>query len=477
MVRSTLIVGLALTVHATTAGAQGVDTAAYLADFADLKHAMANHYANLDWAIEARGVDLIRLSQQTVDRIRAARSDGDARSAFQGFIRAFGDGHLSVRWPSATAPRRETAGEGRSACGRMGYHADPVDSGVAFRRLPEFQAIATNDSKYFPIGVLSARGGQKFGVLRIATFNDRSFPELCEEAAGGLRIAPDSQCDAPCAGPLERESANRLTAALERQIGVLKRQRVAALLVDVTNNGGGTNWVEAAARTLTPTPLRAPRMGYMRTPEWTDELSSRLGFVDADARRESGAIEQLLRRAADTLRVAVEETRKPCLRDSVWVAGHVSCPAVMRTPTLYTSGILPYAKPGTLPTDLTCCQLFGPLRYAFREGVWDGALLVVVDRETASSAEYFAAILADNGAARVVGEPTVGAGCGYANGVAPTVLSHTGALARMPNCVRYRADGTNEVEGITPNKLVPWRENDTPGQKARRLLTALQEIH
>lgn len=476
MARRMLILGLAFTVHVATAVAQGVDTAAYLADFADLKHAMANHYANLDWAIEARGLDLIRLSQQTADRIRAARSEGDARSAFQGFIRAFGDGHLSVRWPSATALRKETAVEGRSACGRIGYHTDPVDSGVAFERLPEFQPIATNDSKYFPIGVLRARG-QRFGVLRIATFNDRSFPELCEEAAAGLRIAPDSQCDDPCAGPLERESANLLTAALERQIGVLKRQRVAALLVDVTNNGGGTNWVEAAARTLTPRPLRAPRMGYMRTPEWTDELSSRLAFVEADARRKSGSIEQLLRRGSDTLRVAVEETRKPCLRDSVWVAGRVSCPAVIRTPTLYTSGILPYAKRGSLPTDLTCCQLFGPLRYAFREGVWEGALLVVVDRETASSAEYFAAILADNGAAKVVGEPTVGAGCGYANGVAPTVLSHTGALARMPNCVRYRADGTNEVEGITPDELVPWRGNDMPAQKARRLLAALQESH
>ena len=63
MARRTLIVGLALTVHVATAVAQGGDTAAYLADFADLKHAMANHYANLDWAIEARGLDLIRLSQ------------------------------------------------------------------------------------------------------------------------------------------------------------------------------------------------------------------------------------------------------------------------------------------------------------------------------------------------------------------------------------------------------------------------------
>ncbi len=85
-------------------------------------------------------------------------------------------------------------------------------------------------------------------------------------------------------------------------------------------------------------------------------------------------------------------------------------------------------------------------------------------------------MLADNGAATVVGSPTSGSGCGYTNGGIPVRLAFSSARVKMPDCVRYRADGTNEVEGVTPSVLVPWRANDSPLQRARRAIDVLTEL-
>jgi hypothetical protein len=42
--------------------------------------------------------------------------------------------------------------------------------------------------------------------------------------------------------------------------------------------------------------------------------------------------------------------------------------------------------------------------------------------------------------------------------------------------VRLRKDGTNEINGIDPDVFVPWRQNDSPFQRAKRLATALSSI-
>jgi C-terminal processing protease CtpA/Prc len=89
------------------------------------------------------------------------------------------------------------------------------------------------------------------------------------------------------------------------------------------------------------------------------------------------------------------------------------------------------------------------------------------------AAEYFAAILQDNKAATIVGQLTGGAGCGYTNGRIPAELRHSHAVVKMPDCVRLRKDGSDEVNGVTQDILVPWAERDTPYTKAVKLSHAL----
>ena len=64
------------------------DTTQWLADFAQLKREMTAHYANLEWAVERRGVDLRTLSRQTEDALRTAATEEGARRAFERFVRA-----------------------------------------------------------------------------------------------------------------------------------------------------------------------------------------------------------------------------------------------------------------------------------------------------------------------------------------------------------------------------------------------------
>ena len=101
-------------------------------------------------------------------------------------------------------------------------------------------------------------------------------------------------------------------------------------------------------------------------------------------------------------------------------------------------------------------EVFEGLSFRYAEGVWRGPLFVLVDRRTGSASEHFAAMLQDGGAATIIGEPTAGSGCGYTGGGTPVTLPHSGFTVRVPDCVRWRADGTNELEGVTPDRAISW---------------------
>jgi hypothetical protein len=85
-------------------------------------------------------------------------------------------------------------------------------------------------------------------LLRIALFGEYSFPDLCERATAKLGLKKDDPCDQSCADHVECKAADMLTAALERQLRALGG--IDALLVDITGNDGGTDWVDLLPRVL-----------------------------------------------------------------------------------------------------------------------------------------------------------------------------------------------------------------------------------
>lgn len=139
----------------------------------------------------------------------------------------------------------------------------------------------------------------------------------------------------------------------------------------------------------------------------------------------------------------------------------------------YATGLVGSAAPGEwLATDWGG-WVFSAGQHDYHEGVWNGPVTVLVDQETWSAAEEFAALLQDSDAAVIVGARTGGAGCGYTRGGVPTALTHSGATLYLPDCARFRADGSNEVSGIVPDVVIGWRATDSEAFRSRLLAAAL----
>lgn len=450
-------------------GATGrFDPAPWLEDFQQLLSELSSHYANLDWAIEDRRMDLPRLREQTERKLRAATNEEDARRIFGQFLDSFGDGHLEIRWPKPQ-PDPTPSVQGKDLCDILGYHSR-MSPGLDFSSLSGFRALDNEDSKLFPAGLLRLNGGKSIGILRIGLFSETAYPEACRKVVRQLGLSNETHCDDDCGNKVELATANLLTAAVVRQADTLRKAGASAVAVDITHNGGGSNWMEAPPRALSSVPLHDPRFAFIRHPHWTDELQDRLRDVQSDLdRRPSPTLQQ----AAATLQKAISESKVRCDRGDVWRTGKLPC-ALLVEDLLYTSGVLDYARPGTLDALESKTTLFHPSRYAYQERANQGPLYVIVDRNTWSAAEYFAVLLQDNHAATIVGELTGGAGCGYTNGGIPTKLNNSGAQVKMPDCARFRVDGSNEVNGITPDVMVPWADRDAPYQRVKKLQSALE---
>ncbi len=449
------------------------DATPWIGDFQELTTAMASHYADLEWAVNDRRMDLPKLRRVTEDNLRRCDSDQCARRELRKFLDAFGDGHLSIAWTIENPSSSIEAQTDRSLCGRLGYKT-PVSPGIDFSLLPGFATVGGNGSELFSGGVLTLASGVKLGLIRIPLFSEHAFPGECEKTIREMHLTDESKCDKECERAVALATANRVTAAMVMRSEQLRGVGASALLVDVTRNDGGSDWNEAVSRSLSSVPLTEDRRGFIKNEHWTIELQTQLHGVEADLER-GAEPKVVLQEAAARLRSAIARSRDLCNRSRVFYDGRLDCSLVVND-LLFWSGVLPYAKPGSFSSLESRTTLFHPLQYKYSEDAHRLPLYVVVDRRSWSSAERFASLLQDNAAATIIGELTGGAGCGFTDGGIPTTLSRSHAQVRMPDCVGLRKDGSNGNEGVTPDTLLPWAERDTPFTKANKLLQALDKV-
>jgi hypothetical protein len=62
------------------------------------------------------------------------------------------------------------------------------------------------------------------------------------------------------------------------------------------------------------------------------------------------------------------------------------------------------------------------------------------------------------------------------NGGVWATLVNSGGRVQLPDCSRFRAGGTNEVTGIVPDILVPWRGLDSRYQRAKKAAQVLNKV-
>jgi len=459
---------------ATLAGARpalAFDREAWRRDFAQLKTELAAAYANLDWAREARRMDLAAHAARTQALLDAAAGDDEARRILERFLADFGDGHLKITWPkpapTATAPAAPAAPAAAKSCADLGY-APWRDRGLEFATAGRFEPLADGPEAAFPAGILTTAKGRRVGVLRIPLFMEIAFPALCEEVRP--KAAP---CDEECERRLGEEVTRRMSRTLAAQLRALAARRIDALAIDITGNGGGSDWAEAAARMVTGPGVAAPRMAFIRHPHWVRELGLRLRDVEKDLERADlpGDLRAELVKAKEVLAQAGRIAAEPCDRNPAW-KGEKTC-TIVGPALLHSTGVLAQAPRASLAGLESDHAVYYPSRYDHEPGVWRGPLAVLVNGGTASAAELFAVTLRDNRRATIIGTPTQGSGCGYTSGGITILLESSGARLKVPDCVRYRADGSNEVEGVEPDILVGWRAGLSPYQRGAKAARAL----
>lgn len=212
------------------------DANAWRADFAHLKRELAQRYANLDWIVAHRRLDVKALADETGARIDGAVSRIQAHLAVRDFVRAFNDPHLRLVWtgPSA-AGRGASAPEAQkvASCEAAGYEASEHAFRFPFDRLDGWAQVGDG---HFPTGLAG-----DVGILRIASFGETQYIAACRSA---FRSAVDARA-------LQLATRAELQRELMLAIDGLKSRGARRLLVDVSGNGGGSEWVAEVTALLT----------------------------------------------------------------------------------------------------------------------------------------------------------------------------------------------------------------------------------
>lgn len=456
------ILALALAA-APAAAAPAFDPAPWLADLDQLRDAMSVRYPNLEWQAD-RGLDLPAVYGRARQGLGDARSEAEARLAFERFLARFADGHLEARWPAPESD--DEASPSRPLCDRLGFF-DVGNAGAIASRLPGYRPLGDVDSP-LPAGVVTI-DGRTIGVLRLSMFDPHGFPAICERLVAEAKLRPNDPCDAACEQRLSERADAIFVGDMASQLKALATAAPDALLVDIAENGGGNDSALVLAHMVTGVPIKAPRMGFVRSAAWADELAERQAAVRLGLREP--ADRGLLAPLDEKLTLARVEAGKPCDLSPLWRGEPPGCSLVVAD-TLFAAGLTPDG-PAQARGKAWGSAVSATARFPAAAAIWRGPLLILVDGDSASASELFAAMLQDGRAAVVIGAPTFGAGCGHASGAGPVHLKNSGGVISMPDCLRLRADGSNEVAGVQPDLLIGFREYDTPRERVERLARVL----
>lgn len=446
------------------------DAAPWLADLAALESGLARSYANFEYTLRERRIDLPAVDGTARTSLANARDDAARRAAIDTVVAAFRDPHLRIEWKAEPAD-----GTPPPACPADLRARQEASTGIRFDRLDGYAALTSDAARHFKAALYQAPGSRaRYGIVRIGAFSERAFGRACAAGAAALQIAPDAPCDTACERKLDIATGKLLNDALAVTLDELRKAGADRIVVDVTDNGGGSDWVEPVAR-IVGGPVRAARVGMLKHPAWRRQLDAQLARIDAAAQPATFAT---IRAAIARDRAALETD---CDLSAAWTdrdlaigAKPLPCSTLV-VGSLYSTGYSPYVAPSAAAADELEAGVFVARRYgAYRERKPALPVVVLVNENTHSSAELFAAVLKDARRATIVGTTSAGAGCGQFTDAGTTfTLPRSGATVHAPDCVRLRADGSNERRGIVPDTIVPWGPSDSAYQRAEKAVAAL----
>ncbi len=379
-------------------------------------------------------------------RIVGSHRGTPASSAWLPLVRRL----LGATSPPASPP----PAPGLTRCLSSGFWSQDLSPSLSLADRHDYQPLPAGNP--FAAGTIVGAGGRSTGFLRIAGFGEDMYLDVCAvEADDMARAGRDLVHDWTSADTdalFARVNA-RLTAALAERIRQFNALHVDTLIVDVTGNGGGSDWAVEVAPMFAAHPLQCPDVGMVRHAHWRERIARSLVDTDAALRATSlsPAQKATLVHARALYSQAAEELAHDCDTRPLWTSSdaHVTCSNVVRMPAAQCSWPPP------------------PV-------VFLGQVVLLTDGLSASATEQFVAMLRDYGGATVAGQATFGIGCGYTDGGIPLKLRRSGLSIQVPDCVRYRRDGSNEALGIAPDIVVDWQPTDTPELHTAKALTRLR---
>jgi hypothetical protein len=472
--------------------ADAFDRELWLSDYARLKTHLSAAYANLEWITNHRGLDLRALDIETTRAINEAASAAEARQALHAFVEAFRDPHFYVRdlkqsvldkltsvVSSSDDKKIGSEMSARKACDFLGFDSRDLGFDLKFEIQPAYRKVSSDDVNPFRAGVLKLESGKTLGIVRIAHFGEDGYPEVCREAWNDLSPNIDELCGDGWCGGFYMSVRDRLLAYLSDRIGQLREIGYDTLVIDITGNGGGTDWVHAAAEIVSPKRLTCSRSSFVKHPHWTKIMASMIGDVEAELTRDD--LPEKTREALQTplanLRDLHAQTESPCDLSALWEGSGADpgCSNIVDGQQ-FTCGLFPSLEPGALEGVNNPGLYYKAMENEYTPHVNEQPLVVLIDWGTASASELFASVLQGSRAAVLVGSRSYGAGCGFVNGGIPLTLEHAGLKVMAPDCVRFGADGVNEIEGMQPDLELRWSRNDSRRARTEMVVKALGSL-
>lgn len=451
----------------------------YLDDYEFIKKSMVEGYANLDWIKKDNKIDIIALDDKIKRDLEKATTVSEAKNIFDNFLSIFKDGHLELLESNSSsigiATKINFKTDSKELCSFIGNeNILTYKFSLPFDNIENFKIIsAINDP--FPIALFKLENGKQYGVLRIAVFSPDFYIRNCEESWQTYQKNFVGDCEDSCLENFSVILANNLLEKLNQQLKVLQKYKIESLIIDIGNNGGGTNWTEAIARTIASKQLIASKFSLVKNPKSVEIFEADLKEIIRDLKRDDLNKTEIkyLTIAKKNLELLINQVKVNCENSTFWTINENTkkCSTLSETP-LFASGIFAYLNPKKIQNLNSKSILFSPSQYNYKESVLNNNLIVLIDENTASAAEYFAALLKDNKAAVILGSKTYGAGGGFVDGGVEYILPNTHFILKIPNCTRFRADGSNEVRGVEPDVIV-WDKKDNPKERLNKLLNVL----
>lgn len=461
----------------------GVDHDAWRADFVALKQILVDYYAHLAWMASTQsGVNLPALQRSTGRALDEAETDSDAEQVLRNFLARFGDGHLKLldRQPAQPMPpsslpsadqRTLDAGQGCAALGVAdeGQH----DFSLPLHTLPAYHAVAGGSDPPLRNGVATLGDGRRIGLLRLHEFDALRYPGICRRLWPQLRHAASVD---DMRSLLADAWVAEIAAALRR----FQQASVDAVLVDVGSNPGGDDSGDTLTRLFSDHPVASATLWVSQSPAGAGYLQEQWKRLDDTLRHHHPDMHALplLQDQRSRFAASLRAARQPdCDLSWAWQSQRAYTTLACRNLVAAGSSGGPLASPAVdaLDSFLVAHRLDWAQDLRRHWGAWHGPVYLLTDARTASSAEMFAARLQDNRIARVVGSHSGGYGCGFMSAPAPRVLPHSQLRVRVPNCVRLRADGSDEVAGIQPDLPINARAGESARARAQRLLDTIGE--